>query len=71
MYVRFGSESQKERNNYEDLDVRGYIKMNVRETEGGGMNWIHLAQDRDQWWAPVNILMNLWGQQNVGTFLGS
>jgi hypothetical protein len=24
--------------------------------EGG--NWIHLAQDRDQWWALVNMVMN-------------
>jgi hypothetical protein len=25
-----------------------------------GLNWIHLAQDRVQWWAFVNIAMNLW-----------
>jgi hypothetical protein len=27
---------------------------------GGGINWIPLAQDRDQQWALVNALMNLW-----------
>jgi hypothetical protein len=25
----------------------------------GGMGWIHLAQDRDQWKALVNTVMNL------------
>jgi hypothetical protein len=23
------------------------------------VNWIHLAQNRDQWWTLVNIVMNL------------
>jgi hypothetical protein len=25
----------------------------------GGMDWINLAQDRDQWWAFVNMFVNL------------
>ena len=25
----------------------------------GSMGWIHLAQDRDRWWALVNVVMNL------------
>jgi hypothetical protein len=33
-----------------------------------GRDWIHLAQDRDKWRALVNIVMNLWVQQNVGNF---
>jgi hypothetical protein len=24
-----------------------------------GVDWIHLFQDKDQWWAPVNTIMNL------------
>jgi hypothetical protein len=35
------------------------IKMDVREIGWGGMNWIHLAQDRDQWRALVSTVMNL------------
>jgi hypothetical protein len=35
------------------------IKIALTETEGEGMNWIHLAQDRDQWKAPVTTVMNL------------
>jgi hypothetical protein len=27
---------------------------------GGGVESIQLAQDRDQWWALVNTVINLW-----------
>jgi hypothetical protein len=35
------------------------IKMDLRETGLGSVNWIHLAQDRDQWGAVVNTIINL------------
>jgi hypothetical protein len=35
------------------------IRMDVREIGWGGMDWIDLAQDRDQWRALVNTIMNL------------
>jgi hypothetical protein len=35
------------------------IKMDLREIGWGGMDWIHLAQDRDQGKALVNMVMNL------------
>jgi hypothetical protein len=34
------------------------IKMVLREIGWGGMDWIDLAQDRDQWRALVNTVMN-------------
>jgi hypothetical protein len=34
------------------------IKMDLREIWWGGMGWIDLAQDRDQWRALVNTVMN-------------
>jgi hypothetical protein len=46
--------------------------MDLREIEWGGMDWIHLAQDVDQWWALlVNAVMNLQVAENVGKFLSS
>jgi hypothetical protein len=35
------------------------IKMDLRVTVWDGMEWIELAQDRDQWMALVNTVMNL------------
>jgi hypothetical protein len=35
------------------------IKMDFREIEWDGMDWMDLAQDRDQWRALVNSVMNL------------
>jgi hypothetical protein len=37
----------------------GNIKMDVRVIEWDGMDWIDLAQNRDQWRALVNTVMNL------------
>jgi hypothetical protein len=35
------------------------IKMDLREIGWDGIDWIHLAQDRDQWRALVNTVINL------------
>jgi hypothetical protein len=35
------------------------IRMNLRETVWEDVEWMHLAQDRNQWWALVNTVMNL------------
>jgi hypothetical protein len=35
------------------------IKIDLREIRWGGVDWIDLAQDRDQWKALVNAVMNL------------
>jgi hypothetical protein len=34
------------------------IRMDLREIGWGGVAWIDLAQDRDQWMAHVNMVMN-------------
>jgi hypothetical protein len=35
------------------------IKIDLPEIEWDCMDWINLAQDRDQWRAPLNTVMNL------------
>jgi hypothetical protein len=35
------------------------IKMDLQEMDSWGMGWIEVAQDRDRWWAVVNVVMNL------------
>jgi hypothetical protein len=35
------------------------IRMDLRERKWRGMDWIDLAQDRDQWRALVNTVINL------------
>jgi hypothetical protein len=36
------------------------IKMDIREIGWGGMDWIHLALDRDKWRALMNTVMKFW-----------
>jgi hypothetical protein len=35
------------------------IKMDPQEAGWGGMGWIDMAQDRDNWWTLVDAVMNL------------
>jgi hypothetical protein len=35
------------------------IRMNLRDMGWKGVDWMHLAQCRDQWQALVNMVMNL------------
>jgi hypothetical protein len=45
---------RRPRRRWEDV-----IRMDLRETGLGGVDWIRLAQDRDRWRAVVNAVMNL------------
>jgi len=42
------------KDNVEDLDVRITLKWNE------DVDWNHPTQDVVQWWAVMNMLMNLW-----------
>jgi hypothetical protein len=36
------------------------IKMDLKEMGWEGVDWLHVAEDRDQWWALVNMIENVW-----------
>jgi hypothetical protein len=48
------------RDHLEDLDVNGSIILRrILRKLDGSMGWIDVAQDRDRWWALVNVVINL------------
>jgi hypothetical protein len=49
----------------------GDIKIDLREIEWDGMDWFDVVQDRDQWRAFVNTVMNLRIPINAGRLLSS
>jgi hypothetical protein len=60
MRIVFWLESQKERDHEEDQHVSGWIILKLIIQIGWGrMDWIHLAEDTEQWRALVNTVMNL------------
>jgi hypothetical protein len=46
-----------------------YIKIYLREIGWGDMDWVDLDQDRDQWRALVNTVINLRVSNNVRKLL--
>jgi hypothetical protein len=42
----------------EDLGLDGRIP-DLQDVGLGGIDWIDLAEDRDKWWALLNVVMNL------------
>jgi hypothetical protein len=59
--TRFWWESPKEKRPLERPRRRWEdgIRVYLRETGWGGVEWMHLAQDRDRWRAVVSGVMNL------------
>jgi hypothetical protein len=47
------------------------IKIDLREIGLECVDWIHLAQDRDQFQALVNTVMNIQAPLKTGNFLTS
>jgi hypothetical protein len=62
MHIGHWWEIQEERDHWEDQDVGGWtiLKWILERQDWDGGDWIDLAQDRDQWRALVNAVMNLW-----------
>jgi hypothetical protein len=51
------------------LPFVSFFLSSFREIEWAGMDWIHPAQDRDQWRDLVNTVMNLLVSYNAEKFL--
>jgi hypothetical protein len=45
------------------------IKMDLREIGWGDVDWVDMAQDRDQWRTLVNTVLNIRVQISTGKFL--
>jgi len=57
VHKKFWLENLKERDHWEDTcRWEDNIRMDLRETGWEGVDWIHLGQDRGQWWVLVNML---------------
>jgi hypothetical protein len=59
--IGFWWESPKEKDHLKDQGVDRMMgsKWTFGRLTEGGVEWIHLAQDRDHWWALVSAVMNL------------
>jgi len=44
-------------------------EMEIKKIRWEDVDWIHLAQDRVQWWGLVNVVVNLYVPCNVEGFL--
>jgi len=47
------------------------MRVDLRQVLWEGMDWIHLAQDRDQWRSLGKMVMSLRVQLNARNFLSS
>jgi hypothetical protein len=61
MHTEFCLESLKRRNHLDDtgIDRRIILKMDLRDIGWEGVDWIHLAQNTDQWRALLKMVINL------------
>ena len=61
MHIGFWWANRSVRGHLEDAGMGGRIsvKCNFKNWDGGGMDWIDLAQDRDRWRTLVNAVINL------------
>ena len=65
-------EDPRERDHLEDLGRDGrIIKIDLRDVRMGGLEWIDLAQERKEWRALVNSVMNFVVPSGAGNFLTS
>ena len=58
-YIEFFVTNLEEINHLEDLGVNGRIILKcILKTRGKGVQWVHLALDRDRWRALLHMAMD-------------
>jgi hypothetical protein len=66
----FWSENLKERDHSENIGVYGRIILQrILGKYGAIVNWMHLVQDRDQWWALCENINGTFCSVKDGEFL--
>jgi len=63
--------NRKRRDHSEGRRCEDNIRIDLREVGWEDVDWIHLAQDRNEWWDLVNMVLNLRVPYNSGEFLSS
>jgi hypothetical protein len=60
--IQFWWGNLKGRDHLENLGVNGrmILKRILKKTVWYDVDWIDLAQDKDNWWTLVNAVMNFW-----------
>jgi len=71
VYIEFWWRNLRERDQMEDpgVDGRTILRLIFRNWDGGSMDWMKLAQDRDRWLACVNEVKNIRVPQNARNFM--
>jgi len=60
VHMGFWWGNQSERDHLADSGVYGKIILRwILKWDGGGMDWIELALNRNKWWAFVSAIMDL------------
>jgi hypothetical protein len=59
MHTIFWLENPKRRDHLEDLRIDGNIRIDLGKKVWEVVDWMHLAQNREQWQTLLNTVMNL------------
>jgi len=70
-FTKFLSENLKGRDHVEDLGRRweGNIRIDIKEVFLEDVNWMHLTENKDQWWSHKNKVQSIRVPYKAGNFL--
>jgi hypothetical protein len=56
--IFFEKLKRREHSEYKGVDRKIILKWMLRKMGWKGVDWIHMAQDKNRWWAFMNTVMN-------------